>query len=155
MARYRFRLATLLRLREAARDERRGELAEALRALDALRQSLEAVDRELAETRRREAAPLGRVEVDVLVDAHRYELVLRLQRKEIERQVTLVAQEVDRRRQALVEADADVKVLEKLRETQKQRALVEEGRREIKLLDEVASRGWHGEPERAADGEGR
>ena len=35
MAKFKFRLATLLRLREAARDERRAQLAQAYRALGA------------------------------------------------------------------------------------------------------------------------
>lgn len=140
MRRFRFRLATLLRIRESARDERRTALAEAQRAADALAARLAAVDHELAETRRRQTAPLGRVEVDFLVDAHRYELVLRLERKEIDRQAGLVAQEIERRRQALVEADSEVKVLEKLRESQRQKAAAEEALADIKQIDEIAGR---------------
>ena len=140
MKRFQFRLATLLRLREAVRDERRGALAAAQRAADALAARMADVDQELSETRRQQTAPLGRVNVDPLVDAHRYELVLRVERQEVERQTALVAQEIERRRQALVEADADVKVLEKLRESQRQKALAEATRVEIKLLDEVAAR---------------
>lgn len=142
MARQRFRLATLLRLREATRDDCRARLAEAFRAADSIRRQIDEIDRELADTRRRETAPLGKVEVDALVDAHRYELVLTVERRELQRQANLVDQEVEKRRQTLVAADAEVKTLERLRETQRQRLLLEEGRREVKTLDEVAARGW-------------
>jgi flagellar export protein FliJ len=49
-----------------------------------------------------------------------------------------VTAEVDRRRQSLVEADREVKVLEKLREQQLARHNTEQAKREIKQLDAVA-----------------
>ena len=47
MAKFKFRLATLLRLREATRDQRRAELAEAYRADNVLREHLDRVGQEL------------------------------------------------------------------------------------------------------------
>jgi flagellar export protein FliJ len=49
-----------------------------------------------------------------------------------------VGAEIERRREVLVEADRDVRVLEKLREKQTERHRYEENRREIRQLDEVA-----------------
>ena len=138
----RFRLATLLKLREQTRDERRRHLVEAQRAEDMLRQQMADLDAQLAAVRAEygAAAAPGRVLVDRLVDAQRYEIVLHTQRQERARQEQLLAAEVERRRAALLEADREVRVLEKLREKQQERQREEDARQEVKRLDEVASR---------------
>ena len=140
MAKFKFRLATLLRLREAARDERRTELAEAYRADDILRQGLDRVGKQLGwlQDGCRKAAGPGTVDVDRLVEAQRYELVLRTQQSRLGQQREAVTAEIDRRRQSLVGANRDVRLLEKLRQHQAQRHRQTENRREIKQLDEVA-----------------
>ena len=51
MARFKFQLATLLRLREATRDERRAELAEAFRADDVLVEQQEDATRQVSDLR--------------------------------------------------------------------------------------------------------
>lgn len=142
MARPRFRLATLLRLREAARDERRAALAEAYRVDDVLARRAEELDQELARLRarmRRVAGP-GKVDVDELLEAQRYELSLRAGRQRLDEQRGSVAEEIERRRELLGEANREVRVLEKLREKQARRYRDEQARREIKLLDETAQR---------------
>ncbi len=140
MAKFKFRLATLLRLREATRDERRTELAEAYRADNLLREHLDRVGQELSWLRAqcRKVAGPGTVDVDRLAETQRYELVLRAQQNQLTGQREAVGVEIDRRRQALLEADRDVRVLEKLRHKQAQRHRREEERQEIKQLDEVA-----------------
>ena len=50
-----------------------------------------------------------------------------------------MAAEIERRRQALVEADREVRVLEKLRERQLEQHRREEELRETKRLDEVVT----------------
>lgn len=140
MAKFKFRLATLLRLREATRDERRSELAEAYRADNVLQEHLQRVGRELAwlQTECRKVAGPGTIDVDRLVETQRYEVTLRGQQGQLLGQREAVDAEIDRRRQALVAADREVRLLEKLRQKQAQRHRREENRREIKELDEVA-----------------
>ena len=140
MAKFKFRLATLLRLREATRDERRTELAEAYRAEDLLREHQERVGQELSWllAQCRKVAGPGTVDVDLLVETQRYELTLRAQQSQLATQCEAVGAEIDRRRQALLAADRDVRLLEKLREKQARRHRQEENRREVKELDEVA-----------------
>jgi len=142
MARFRFRLATLLRLREAVRDQRREELAEAYRVDELLATQLARVAEQLdslGEQCRRAAGP-GQVDVDRLLEAQRYELALRARQRQLQQQRRNVAEEIERRRETLAEADREVRVLEKLRKRQAARHQYEENRREIKLLDEVAQR---------------
>ncbi len=142
MAKFKFRLATLLRLREAARDERRTHLGEAYRADDVLGEQLDGISQQLAGLRDQccRAAGLGKVDVDRLVEAQRFEVALQAQRNQLNQQRAAVGVEIERRRQALVEANRDVRVLEKLRQNQAARHRQEEDRREVKQLDEVAGR---------------
>jgi flagellar protein FliJ len=140
MSKFKFRLATLLRLRGVARDERRAALADAYRVDDLLRGRLEATDAEIGRLKEscRDAARPGTVDVDRLVQAQRYELVLRDQDAQLRRQRETVCVEIERRRQALLEADREVRTLEKLRDKQAEAHRYEESRQDIKRLDEVA-----------------
>jgi flagellar FliJ protein len=141
MPSFRFRLATLLRLREAARDERRARLAEAYRAAEILvarRHDAQAELEALLQRQRRQA--VGAVSVDALLEVHRYQDVLRGQIAQLGVQQAAVDAEAERRRQLLVEADRDVRVLEQLRDQQSQRHRLAEAGREQKLLDEVGLR---------------
>ncbi len=141
MAKFNFRLAALLRLRESRRDECRAALAEAYRVDETLAKQFDTLSRELDALRqfyRRKASP-GAVDIDQLVEAQRYELVARGQQRNIAEQRETVAAEIERRRQALVEADREVRVLEKLRERQAEQHRREEELRETKRLDEVAT----------------
>jgi flagellar export protein FliJ len=139
MARFKFRLASVLRLREAARDERHVRLAEALRAEEVLRTRHAELEGEMAQVqhgqRRRSVGPL---DVDALADTHRYAAVLRAEIRVVHEQQQALGVEVERRRQALVAADREVRVLEKLRDKQHQRVRESERANENRQLDEVA-----------------
>ena len=139
---FRFRLATLLKIREGTRDERRSALAEAQYAQRLLEEQIAEVRDDLRELKRdyQASARPGKISVDRLLDAQRFELVLLSQLKHLDRQRETVVGEVARRRELLVEADREVKILEKLREKQAQRALREDDLKEIKRLDELAGR---------------
>jgi flagellar FliJ protein len=142
MAKFLFRLATLLRLREVARDERRAALAEAYRAEDMLRQHQELLAGEMSGLKGscRQAVGPGAVDVDKLLAAQRYEIALRAQQMQLARQQEMIAAEIERRRETLVQANRDVRVLEKLRQRQAERHRDESAHREIRELDEVAGR---------------
>ncbi|HVX11042.1 MAG TPA: flagellar export protein FliJ [Pirellulales bacterium] len=145
MARFQFRLATLLRLRELARDERRMQLAEALTLIDQLRVRSRQIDDLLRETHRLQAPPVGPLDADRLLNATRYELVLRAEQRALQLQEASLVSEVEKRRQALVAADRDVRSLELLREKQQERHAQEEEERGRKELDEIAVRRYAGE----------
>jgi flagellar FliJ protein len=142
MAKFRFRLASVLRLRESARDEKRAKLAEAYAAL----QKLEDRRRELLEESRQLAqwqigASSGTsLNVDRILDAQRYQGVLQTELHVVGQQKSAVESEAEKRREALVAADQDVKVLEKLREHQFARFTQELAAQQMKQLDEVAAR---------------
>jgi flagellar FliJ protein len=140
MSKFKFRLATLLRLREATRDERRTELAEAYRVDDTLKRQLQRTEEEITSMQAdcRKTVEPGEVDLDRLVEAQRYKIALRLQRLQIARQRETVQTEIERRRQVLAEANREVRVLENLRDKQAGQHRQQEDRREMKRLDEVA-----------------
>ncbi len=142
MGEFHFQLATLLRVRETARDECRVSLAEAQRADEELQEQLTRLGEirlGLQEECRKVAEP-GSLDVERLAEAHRYVASLRLDEENLRRRRETLAVEIERRRQAVLAADRDVRVLDKLRERRLQRHRIEEGRRESKLLDEAALR---------------
>jgi flagellar export protein FliJ len=144
MAAFHFRLETLLQIRENERDERRSRLAEAQRADDLIGERIGELDGELDRLRADAAnrSKPGPMNVDALVEIQRYELLLMAERKASQEQRKLVAEEVERRREALVAADREVRVLVRLREKQQTRHLHEQGRLEQKVLDEIAMQGF-------------
>lgn len=142
MARFRFRLATLLRLREQVRDDRRRDLAEAYRVDQVLQEQQEQMSAELDRQRAscRQAAGPGPVNIDQLVDSQRYEAALKVELARLQHQRQVVAAEIERRHRALVEANHEVRVLEKLRERQAEQHRQDQERLQMKQLDEIAQR---------------
>jgi flagellar FliJ protein len=142
MAKFKFRLATLRKIREAARDQRRAHLAEAYRADEILQQQSDQIEHALGELHEqcRQASGPGPVDVDRLTQAHLHELVLKAQEQHLGRQRAAVAAEIEVRREALVHANREVRILEKLEEKQAARHEQVENRRQIKQLDEAARR---------------
>src|SRR5437868_15462334 len=86
--------------------------------------------------RTRELKSPGAADVDALLQTHRYEIVLASQRRQLEQQMDQVEQETERRRQAVVEADRGVRVLEKLRERQTAAWRLAADRRQMKQRSE-------------------
>jgi flagellar protein FliJ len=140
MSTFHFRLATLLRLRETTRDERRLQLVESERADAELQMRLSRVnvEQKRLERERRTAAAPGEVNLPRVIEADQYVSALRAQEAELVRQRAVLAAEIDRRRQALLDADREVQTLENLRQQQSEAQRLEEGRQEGKRLDEAA-----------------
>ena len=138
----RFRLATLLRLRESNRDECRARLAEAQRTDQELLDQMTrlGMEQQRVQDECRKAAGPGSVDVDRLVEAHRYAVSLRARQEELKQRRQTLALEIQQRREALVKADQDVQVLEKLRNRRLERHRIEEERKEAKQIDEAALR---------------
>lgn len=145
MPQFQFRLATLLRLREVAREERRTQLAEALRLVDQLRAQQQEIEELVREAKRLQTPAAGALDADRLLNATRYELVLRAEQRALELQEASVLGEVEKRREALVAANREVRSLELLREKQQEAHQAEEEARARKEMDEIAARRYAGE----------
>jgi flagellar export protein FliJ len=141
MSKYRFRLETLEKLRNAQRDQHRAALADAYRAEQILADQRTALADEAAALRESQRAALTAPFLDVnqLVEAQRYEMVLHAQQQQLKDQASRLAVEVERRRLVVVEADRAVRVLEKLDERRRAEHRILQERNEHKQLDEIAS----------------
>src|SRR5271156_3387364 len=112
MTSYRFRLTPLLRLRESTRDERRARLAEALAAEAKLQARRDELAAEIQASEQTQRASLGHVDIDRLMARHRYEVVLKAEAHTIREQHAVVEAEIEKRREALVAADREVRIIE-------------------------------------------
>lgn len=142
MSVFRFRLATLKKLREAIRDQRRAELGEALRADTVLEEQIRALDRAMmgmVEECRLASGP-GPVDVDRLTQAHLHTLLLEGQKRLLQHHRKRLTEEIERRREALTQADREVRILERLEAQQAERHHRRQLQQEIRHLDEVGVR---------------
>ena len=140
MAKYKFRLETLEKLRLARRNQQRVAMAEAFRAeqvLDARRAEIQN-EQSALRAMQRSATAEPYLNVARLLDVQRYELVLKTRETELANQAAMLSAEIERRRLALVEADREVRVLELLDERGRRAHRRESARLETRLLDEVA-----------------
>lgn len=135
-----FRLQSVMKLRIAARDERRKALADALRAESIVSEQIASMEKDIAAAREasRAAAAPGLIHVERLLSFNRHELLLDSNRRALIKQREKIAEEAEIRRRALVEADRDVRALEKLRERYDRERLIAEDRREQAELDQTA-----------------
>ena len=141
MARYEFRLKTILHLRESHRNTQRERVADALRAAETLREQHLQINQEIQELieQRREWVQCTHPQVSRLLDLQRYETAHRAELRKIEENQQSVEIEITRRREALVAAEREVKTLEKLDERGLERHQKEEQHREMLVMDEFAS----------------
>ncbi len=142
MAKFRFRLATLRKLRESHRDELRGKLAEAYQAVQKLEEQQLAIADEILALQdvQRRATKGATTSVNSLLEAQRYQAVLRAQQSTLRDHSKVLSTEVERRRQNVIEADQQVRVLDKLNERQRLDHQQTLSRAEVRELDEIASR---------------
>jgi flagellar FliJ protein len=119
-------------------------LAEAFRAAEVLAANRDELTAEQTELRnlQRSAVAARYLDVNRLLEAQRYELLLKVRGEELAKQTALLAAEIERRRQVLVEADREVRVLELLDERHRRDYKRRQARLESRQLDEAALSQW-------------
>ena len=131
-----FTLQTVARLREERRDAARARLADALRAADVLEQRRADLAERFEQLLQQRRSASETSDTAWLLNAGRYELVLRADEKTLAENRKTIEQEIERRRVALAEADRDVRALELLKQRHEQRQRAEARRVEGRRLDE-------------------
>lgn len=144
MAKFRFRLETLLRLKMAARDEKRAELAEVLHAEEQLKLQQAEVEQEIQEQDQyvRQTIGSGRLNIDLITASQRQVSFLKAVRQEKQMLMKQLIPHIQQRRQALLDADHEVRTLEKLKEHKLEQHLQREAAQESKQMDEIAINGF-------------
>ncbi len=141
MSKYRFRLETLKRCRKTKRDQQRIRLTEACRANEILQQQRAELSHQRNQLHQQQRAAIQgpQVDVDKLSTIMRYEPVLRAQEKTLREQQAVVAEETERHREELVEANRHFRTLELLDIRRRAEHCQNELRQEAKQLDEAAT----------------
>ncbi len=144
MSNFKFRLATLLQLRETTRDERGAELAEAHRTAETINKQMAYVGRELnsVQSQYRRAAGPGIVNLDRVAEAGQWEFSLRTRKEQLSQQLEAAEAEIEHRQREFADALRDVRVLEKLCKRQADQHRQDGARQETKQLDEAARQGF-------------
>jgi len=144
MAKFRFRLETLHRLREMTRDELRVRLAEAIQAEQIIGEQRQELLREAAilAAARREQFAAGSPDISQVLNAQRYQMMLEAQERALAEQAQKLAEEIEIRRLAVVEADRQVRVLDKLRERRAAQHAAAQNAADAKRFDEIAATRW-------------
>lgn len=142
MAKFRFQLAPLKKLREAYRDELQGKLAEAYQAEQLLEEQITTTTQQIERCleQNRDSLASNTADANSLLDAQRYLTVLRTQQATLYKQHELVSAEVQKRHQAVVEANRQVRMLDKLHDRKLDAHRRAQVLLEHKQMDEIASR---------------
>ncbi len=135
-----FRLATLLKIRERERDIAAKAVQDVFHAIDKLDKAqleIDEANRQMNDARKQSSE--GAINLHQILDAQRYQMVLSAQAAQIADHKSKLNQELERRQFALVESQKTVKSLEKLRDQRAQAADVHALARQQERLDEWSS----------------
>ena len=135
-----FRLATLLKIREQERDMAAKAVQDvrmAIEKLDNAQLEIDQANRQMNEARKESS--YGAINLHQILDAQRYQMVLAAQSAQIADHKGKLNQELERRQFALVQSQKAVKSLEKLRDQRTQAADLHALAKQQERLDEWSS----------------
>lgn len=116
---FKFRLQSVLTLRERVRDEAADSLRQAHLAAQKLRDQVDQLQGEVATQSALQAqASTGVINTQKILESQRYQLHLLGQINSIRNNIALIEQECERRKSILVKREQEVKALEKLQQAQ-------------------------------------
>jgi flagellar export protein FliJ len=138
---FKFRFQSLLQLAVSQRDAARSSLAEAIEAIDRLRQQRQ----QLADNRQAvmtdgSLSRVGVMRVDSLLAQGRYERQLAMEDSQLLAAEKQIEAEIDRRRMTLQIADTELRRLEMLKEKDSITWNALQSKSEQAMLDEIAAR---------------
>ena len=138
---FKFRLEPLITIRDNVLKEKQAELAKAYEARRALEEKQAELEQELAATVAAGRDTIhggGAISVDYLLSLRRHEGYLMAQQEHIAKTIAAVDEEIERRREAVMEAHRELKTVEKLKEKQKEKYNAELAKKETVMMDEIA-----------------
>lgn len=144
MSKFRFRLETYLRLKIAARDQCRAELAEVMRAEEQLKEHQAGIESDIQDQHAyiRGLTQAGALNVDLITASQREVMFLKALQIEKQQLMLKLRPHIQQRQQALIDADHEVRTLEKLKEQKQEQHLKWEAAMEAKQMDEIALSGF-------------
>jgi flagellar FliJ protein len=138
---FQFRFATILQLRRRERDEAGAAVGQANAAIGRIDEQSKAIQRERQSLRERASEQrVGSVSVDALLTKGRYEIQLEAEIQSLAETRAELIKELERRQDALVASEAEVKRFERLQEKERAACHVLELRREQAEADDATAR---------------
>ncbi|MDR0337627.1 MAG: flagellar export protein FliJ [Planctomycetaceae bacterium] len=136
---FRFRLEPLITIRDNILKEKQGELAKAYEARRIVEEKLQELKHELRENIAlgRQRLQTGTINIEFLLGTRRHEAYLNAQIEVVQKHLLQIDEEIERRRHAVLEANKELKIVEKLKEKRYDKYQKEEKQKETKLLDEM------------------
>jgi flagellar FliJ protein len=139
MAKFKFNLEAVLRVRRATEEERQRDLAKAMR----LRMILEGQLRQMQETitqskRDLGSGLIGRVDLDSVAQFARYSGQVAMRAQGMLQQLAVAEKQIETARERLLQASRDRKALELLRDRRLALWQAEREKKESAMLDELA-----------------
>ena len=139
MAKFIFKLQSVLNLRKQKEDNIKNELGIAIQRLEQEKRSLSELENTLDATVREFNEKTRKTTVHELIEYNEYLSLLNSRIKSQKDNVNNAAQYVDKVREELVKAVKDRKILEKLKERHYEEFLLEQKKLEQKTNDEIVS----------------
>ena len=137
---FRFRLQSVVRLRERDRDEAAEALRQGLQAKQILENQVSDIQLERSQQDGlRLASKTGAVNFQKMIDAQRYQSYLDNQMADLQGQISLIDQECERRRARLVKCEQAVRSLEKLEMHQRTEWTALQASKDQNTLDQWSS----------------
>ena len=140
---FKFRLDSLITIRDNKLKERQQKLAEAYDARQILEEYLQEIDKQLEEgiiAVRELSQPGQTVNVEHLIGFRQQEMFLRANQEYLMEKMKMIDEEIEVRLAAVIEANKELKVVEKLKEKQHEKYLENENKAETKMMDEIGAR---------------
>jgi flagellar FliJ protein len=136
---FRFRLEPLITIRDNILKEKQGELAKAYEAQRIVEEKKQELKQELDENiaTGRQRLQTGTIDIEFLLGLRRHEAYLNAQIEVVQEHLRQINEEIERRRNAVLEANKELKVIEKLKEKRYEKYQTEENRKEIIRIDEI------------------
>ena len=137
-----FRLEPLISIRDNVLKEKQAELAKAYEARRIIEEARVKVERDIGDNLQagREMLRSGKIDVNFLLGVREHEIFLLAQLEQAKQDIIEIEKEIDLRRRAVVEANKELKIIEKLKEKKYEKHLAEEKRKETIQMDEIAGR---------------
>ena len=137
-----FRLEPLISIRNSVLKEKQASLAQAFEWMRIIEEERLRLEQDIASNMQsaREMLHSGKIDANFLLGVQRLDAFLSPQLEKARLAIVLHEEEIERRRQAVLEANKDLKIIEKLKEREYEKYLVDERRKETIEMDEIAGR---------------
>lgn len=139
MAKFNFRLQSVLKVKSQQEDNLKNELGKAIRKLEDEKRKLAKLEDELSSLSAKFNEKAKKATVKKLIEYKEYLSLLTPRIKSQKENVNCAALNVDRIREELLQAVKERQILEKLKEKKKEEFLLEEKKLEQKINDEIVS----------------